>query len=1016
MSAGLRTLREACVPKAEVLEGQIRDEMFAASLSDVIHGRAHPIYQDPVRFFANTYPTERTRSFLGEVLRRLSGADPTAGALFRLDTPFGGGKTHALIALYHLATWRPVAAEVLERFRLDPAMIPPEPIQVVGVTCDQDLDPANGVEKGGVRIHHLWGEIAFQLGGPEGYKLVERSDAEGIAPGPHFLERLIGDRPVLILLDELAPYMRMMGRAAGQLPVFMKALAGWVASSPRAVLVLTLAWDPRRGAAGDAFAAETQELAEALAAAFAETQSVVARPAKVVTPSEAADIAPILRQRLFERVDPVAASAVAEAYFVALRGAEQRGYPLPAATVQAAYRQRLEQSYPFHPALIEVLDGKLATIPNFQRTRGALRLLSKVIRRLWRGTGADEWLIHPFSIDLSDPDIVDELTGRLDKAAFRSVVAYDIAREDGEGHAQVVDRERFAEHPPYARRVATTIFLHSLPEPPARGVDLDELMAATLMPGDDPAHIQKALEYLLEEAWHLDFEGRRYAFRTEPSLSKIVQDEAEATPLHEARREVERRIAQLWRDAGLQVRLFPSDPADLEDDTKGRLVVLHWDTASFREGQKAVPDKVRELWEYAGVQRAYRRFRNTLYFLVADADRRERMVIQARRYLALDRLRRDARRLDQYKLGKEHRQRLEEWHKEADLHVRQAITGAYCHLFYPTGDPEAPYRPFAHERLHIEDQGEPKANHTEAVLRRLRDLEKVKSADDEPLAPALVRKWIFGEEEGAVPLQAVFERFAERVRLPLLLEPTYLKEVVRLGLRAREWLYYDQRAHLAYDADEHISDIVIDGEHWLMLPAEAKRRGVPIFKKETELKELKEKGEGGVAPPIATTSLPGPEIRVVEEVEVEGDPGRALAELAARAQDARRTSVARLEVFWQGGGRDAHARLSALRNVLGHLARARAQVRVDLAVDYPDGGAWEARFRGPADRYRSLASTLEAQAGQAQDAHVNVTLSLEFPEGLAVGGPDYRDLREVLELAGLGHVRIVARLSSGGAS
>lgn len=999
MAGVLPSLKEACVPRAEVLSGEIRDELFVASLSDVMRGRAHPIYQDPALFFANTYPTGRAISFLGEVMGRLAGADTTASSLFRLDTPFGGGKTHTLIALYHLATWRPVAPDVLDRLQLDPALVPPEPLRVVGVTCDQDLDPANGVEKSGVRVRHLWGEIAFQLGGPEGYRLVEESDRQGLAPGPQFLGRLIGDQPVLLLIDEPAAYMRAMGPAGRQLPVFLKTLADWVSSSSRAVVVLTLAWDPQRQAAsGDAFAAENQELVEALERTFREMQSVISRPARVVTPAQAADIAPILRQRLFQQVDEPAAAAVAEAYFAALRQAHDKGCPLQAAAVQASYRERLRNSYPFHPSLIEVLDGKLATIPNFHRTRGALRLLTKVIRRLWATTAAQELLIHPFSVDLADPDIVDELTGRLDRAAFRSVVAYDIALPDGEGHAQAIDRERFPGHPAYATRMATTVLLHSLTEPPARGIDLDELLAATITPDDDPAHLQKALDYLLDEAWHLDREGGRYAFRTEPSLNKIVQDETEAILLHDARSEVERRIKQLWRDAGLRVVTFPSEPADLEDNTRGRLVVLHWDTAAFREGNGAAPDKVRELWEYAGVQRGYRRFRNTLFFLVADADRRQRMVSQARRYLALERLLRDSRRLEEYRLSPEHRQRLEEWRREANLNVRVAITSAYCHLFYPVGDADSPYTPFAHERLHIEDQGDTKTNHTETVLRRLRELDKVKSADDAPMAPALVRRHAFGRDEGMVTLQALFERFAERVRLPLLLEPTYLKDVVRLGIRQKEWLYCELDRNLAYDDDRELPDIVMDHQHALILTAEeAKARGIRI--------DRPEKSSEKPPPEKPPEEEPPPPPR---QLEAAGDPGRALADLQAAAGDARWPVLGRLRLFWQGEGVDTQARLAALRAILGHLAHASATVDVALSVKFPDGDEWEASFRGSAQRYRSLAPTLEAQAGQAQEAYVNVALGIEFPGGLAVDGPDYRDLREVLNLVSLGHIRITA--------
>lgn len=1007
MAGVLPSLKEACVPRAEVLSGEIRDELFVASLSDVMRGRAHPIYQDPALFFANTYPTGRAISFLGEVMGRLAGADNTASALFRLDTPFGGGKTHTLIALYHLATWRPVPPDVLDRLQLDPALVRSGPWRAVGVTCDQDLDPANGVEKGGVRVRHLWGEIAFQLGGPEGYRLVEESDRQGLAPGPQFLDRLIGDQPVLLLIDEPAAYMRAMGPARDQLPLFLKTLADWVSSSPRAVAVLTLAWDPQRQAApGDAFAAENQQLERT----FQEMQSVISRPARVVTPAQAADIAPILRRRLFQEVNAAAAAAVAEAYFAALRQAHDKGCPLPAAAVQASYRERLRDSYPFHPALIEVLDGKLATIPNFQRTRGALRLLTKVIRRLWATTAAQELLIHPFSVDLADPDIVDELTGRLDRAPFRPVVAYDIAQPSGEGHAQAIDREHFVGHPAYATRVATTIFLHSLPEPPARGIGLDELLAATITPGGDPAHLQKALDCLLGKAWHLDDAGGRYAFRTEPSLNKIIHDETEAVLLHDARSEVERRIKQLWRDAGLKVVIFPSEPVDLEDETRGRLVVLHWDTAAFREEDGAVPDKVRELWEYAGTQRGYRRFRNTLFFLVADAGRCERMVDQARRYLALERLAADSRRLEEYRLSPENRRRLEEWRREANLNVRVAITSAYRYLFYPVGDADSPYKPFAHERLDIEDQGDTKANHTETVLRRLRELGKVKGADDGPMAPALVRRDAFGKDEGMVTLQSLFERFAERVRLPLLLEPTYLKEVVRLGIRQKVWFYYDLDEKLAYDDDQNLPDIAMDHQHALVLPQEVQARGIRIYRRAKPPGESPEAGEGRPLPP----EFPPPPPRELEKVEAAGDPGRALADLQAAAGDARWPVLGRLRLFWQGEGVDTQARLAALRTILGHLAHASATVDVELSVKFPDGDEWEAMFRGSAQRYHSLAPTLEAQAGQAQEAHVNVALGIEFPGGLAVDGPDYRDLRDVLNLASLGYVRITALPPEGG--
>ena len=549
----LKPLRETCTPRDEVLTGELRDEMFAANLSAVVRQQAHDVYQDPDLFFANTYPTDRVQSFLREIVGRLSGKDPAASAFFRLDTPFGGGKTHTLISLYHLLASSP-SADSMRTMGLDPAAMPPDSVKVVTIVGG-DLEPADGVRHGDLVVRHMWGEIARQLGGTDGYAMVENADAQGIAPGPQFLDELAGDSPVLLMIDEPAEYMRRMGDSAGQLPAFLKTLSEWVTVPDRPrVLVLTLAWNPEsEDAQGDAFSEETA----ALDNTFREIQSVVSRPARVVTPSERQDIEPILRKRLFSNVDTSAAAPTAEAYFNALREAAARDTVLPTDVQQAAYLQQLEDAYPFHPSFIEVLDGKLATIPNFQRTRGALRLVARVIRRMWERELNDVALIHPFCVDLSDQGMVDELVGRLDRPAYASVVDYDVADSSGSSHAQEIDRKSFSGHPPYTGRIATTLLLHSLPDPPARGANLPELMAAVLTPTTDPAHPQRALEYLSNEAWHLDYEGTHYSFRTEPSLNKIVLDESQAISLHDARTEVDRRVRQIWRSAGLQVILLP---------------------------------------------------------------------------------------------------------------------------------------------------------------------------------------------------------------------------------------------------------------------------------------------------------------------------------------------------------------------------------------------------------------------------------------------------------------------------
>ncbi|HIC15888.1 MAG TPA: DUF499 domain-containing protein, partial [Gemmatimonadetes bacterium] len=358
-----------------------------------------------------------------------------------------------------------------------------------------DLNPSDGVEKGGVRVRNLWGEMAYQLGGRDGFMKVASSDGIGMSPDTGFLEELSGGQPLLIMIDEPAVYMRKMPNP-GQLPAFMKALSEWVDSSSNTVLVYTLASTATSDGPPDAFAQETQELALAMG----EVQSVLARPERVVTPTQPRDIEPILRQRLFESVDTGAAEEVADAYFNALQDAHAKEAPLPVKVLQASYRDELVRTYPFHPSFVEVLNGKLNTIPNFQRTRGALRLVSRIIRGLWNNNRTDGYLIHPFSADLGSADMLDELTGRLDRAAFRSVADADISASGGQAHAQVIDSDRFSGHAPYTQRAATTVFLHSLVEPPARGADVDEVLAATLTPTDDPSHIEKSLQYLADDA------------------------------------------------------------------------------------------------------------------------------------------------------------------------------------------------------------------------------------------------------------------------------------------------------------------------------------------------------------------------------------------------------------------------------------------------------------------------------------------------------------------------------------
>ena len=308
----LPTVFETCVPREDVLKGTIAEADFAADLAKVIRGTASDDYQQPDRFFANTYPTQGLKNLLRNVLARLSGDSSAAAAIFRLDTSYGGGKTHGLIALTHAANGMKGVANVAEF--VDPKFVPKTKIRIAAFD-GENADPANGRSMGdGVFAHTPWGELAYCLAGKAGYDRVHKSDESHTAPGAETLAELFGGEPSLILLDELSVYLRkarqLHGTAAGeQMSAFLTSLFKAVESNPRVSLVYTLAIG-KEGKASDAYSAENQFIADKMA----EAESISARKATLLNPTEDHETVQVLLRRLFAKIDTAKAAPVIEAY------------------------------------------------------------------------------------------------------------------------------------------------------------------------------------------------------------------------------------------------------------------------------------------------------------------------------------------------------------------------------------------------------------------------------------------------------------------------------------------------------------------------------------------------------------------------------------------------------------------------------------------------------------------------------------------------------------------------------
>ena len=466
---------QTCLPREEILAGELSPELFAAKLRLVVEGKAPQVYQDPTAFFANTFATDGLKTLISEVFGRLVGA-AVGSPIIRLETSFGGGKTHDEIALWHIAKHgREISG--LDRFTDNINLIPDRPIQAAAIAC-QDLDPVNGVYHAdtGVTTYTLWGEIAYQINGVAGYSLLKGSDEQRVSPGTVVLERIIQGQPTVIIIDEIASYLRkakatLVGNSnlAGQVVAFLFALMDLAASCNNLVFVYTLA------SSTDSFGEETTEIRE--------TISATARQERIIKPSTDIEIYNIVKQRMFSSIEANAANNASKEYLQTYKASRIN---LPDGCKDARYADSIEQSYPFHPELFNLLTKKIASIPNFQRTRGALRLFARVIRYLWDDTTAWIPLIHSHHIPVGiEEEITSDLTARLERPLMRITIQADIYNKDGrEAHAQLQDAVWIAAgKPPFSTWVARTIFLHSITQGISAGIRRAELNLSLLTPG-----------------------------------------------------------------------------------------------------------------------------------------------------------------------------------------------------------------------------------------------------------------------------------------------------------------------------------------------------------------------------------------------------------------------------------------------------------------------------------------------------------------------------------------------------
>ncbi len=623
----LKPWRELVTPHADVLRGAFQQSEFAADISRVHAGTATEEYQNPALFFQRTFITEGMKHLLHSVLERLSGrgGDP----VIQLQTAFGGGKTHTLLAVYHLAaaTCPPSDMPGVPAL-LDDAGLTELPRARIAVIDGIGMSPNQPLVHGELSVRTIWGELAWQLGGAEGYAMVADSDRAGTSPGKAVLEKLLKNAaPCIILMDELVAYIRqfsetpLTGGTFSSNLSFMQALTEAIKGVSNAVLLASL--PESKAEAGDR---NGQRALETLSHTFGRIQALW----KPVGAEEAFEV---VRRRLFAPVtDRKSADDVCRA-FAGFYIENASGFPQE--TQESHYLARLKAAYPIHPEVFDRLYEDWSSLDNFQRTRGVLKFMAKVIHRLWKDNSTDP-LIMPGSLPFYDGGTRADIIYYLPQG-WDPVVDKDIDGENAQPTQLDMSMPRFG-NIQSCRRVARTIFLGSAPAGNLggsnvyRGIDEKRILLGAALPSCALAVFRDSLQRLQDKLYYLNMENDKFWFNVRPNLRREMEDRKARYGMEQALPFMKDRLRHTLKQGMFSAVHIFAPGSDIPDDEQLRLVVLPPREAYSKTLDNGALSAAQGILENRGD--VPRQNRNRLVFLAPEHDNISRLVDQIKSFLA----------------------------------------------------------------------------------------------------------------------------------------------------------------------------------------------------------------------------------------------------------------------------------------------------------------------------------------------------------------------------------------------
>jgi len=781
---GFLSWRDVIEPHPDVAQGRYKNAEFSADLAQVARGEGALEYRDPVEFFARTFVTEGMTGLLTQTIRRVCGKD--GEPVIQLKTAFGGGKTHSLLALYHLMRGKvpvdkiPNVKHVLERAKV--SVLPKTNVVVLVGT---DLDPSRSKRSSnifGITVNTLWGEIAAQLveatGNPDLYDFVKEADKKGVSPGSKALKDLFdAAAPCLILMDELVAYAKKL-YGAKDLPAgtfdnfitFIHEVTEAARASKNSLVVATIL--ESKSGIGDGAG---KIALDAIEHTFGRMESIW----KPVAANEGFEV---VRRRLFlDCKNPNVRDEVCAA-FSRMYNENSTDFPIEAKELD--YKERMVSCYPIHPEVFDELYTNWSTLESFQRTRGVLRLMAAVVYELWMNHDPS-LMIMPGSIPLHVPSVRDELIKHLSEN-WNGIVDKEVDGKDSIPY-KTDEKGRYGRQRA-ARRVARTIMLGSAPtgrEQAIRGIETSRIRLGIVQPGENIAEFNDALNTLRSTLTFLytNSSGDRYWYDSRPTLRKTAEDRAQQIASSDVECEIERRLHKLSKEPPfVGVHICPASSLDVPDDQNARLVILR-STDEYRNSNlnnSAMKTVVDILNNRGNTPRIYR---NMLAFIAPDQDLMSSLKQEVRRYLAWKSIKNDSEDLN---LDAAQKRETENILNRSNETVDTQIREVYCWLLVPRIDRMVDIKTIIWDPTRI-------SGGSESIIVKVAKKMRQDEAIIQQWAPTLLLMTlndVLWHDSNHIIIKQLWEHLCTYCYLPRLANEKVLEETIRKGLTSTEYFAF----------------------------------------------------------------------------------------------------------------------------------------------------------------------------------------------------------------------------------